>query len=83
MIKTLRESKARLSELVAAAAGGEEVIITVHGTPKARLVAATGPAAPNTAAWVQRLRTLHRECATGKKPTDNKVILDALRAERA
>ena len=34
----LREAKARLSELVAAARNGERVIITRHGCPAAELV---------------------------------------------
>ena len=38
MIATLRESKASLSELVALANSGEEVLITVHGQPKARFL---------------------------------------------
>jgi prevent-host-death family protein len=83
MIKTLRESKARLSELVAAAASGKEVIITVHGTPKVRLTPITSPPSANMAGWVRQLRALHRECATGKSAADNAAILDELRAERA
>ena len=35
---SLREAKARLSELVAAARNGERVIITKHGRPAAELV---------------------------------------------
>lgn len=46
MIATLKESKARLSELVAKAAKGEDVIITVHGKPKARLAAITSASPP-------------------------------------
>jgi prevent-host-death family protein len=38
MIVSVRESKARLSELMARAVEGEEVIITVRGQPTARLV---------------------------------------------
>lgn len=34
----LREAKARLSELVAAAQGGERVVITKHGEPAVELV---------------------------------------------
>lgn len=34
----LAEAKDRLSELVAAAQGGEEIVITRHGKPVARLV---------------------------------------------
>ena len=35
----MREAKARLSELVAAARNGERVVITRHGRPAAELVA--------------------------------------------
>lgn len=35
----IREAKARLSELVAAARNGERVVITKHGRPAAELVA--------------------------------------------
>lgn len=34
----LRQAKARLSELVAAAQGGERVVITKHGEPTVELV---------------------------------------------
>lgn len=34
----LYEAKARLSELVERAAGGEEIVIAKHGTPRARLL---------------------------------------------
>jgi prevent-host-death family protein len=38
MIVSVRESKARLSELMARALEGEDVVITVRGQPMARLV---------------------------------------------
>ena len=38
MVTNLREAKASLSQLVQRAAGGEEVLITVRGEPKARLI---------------------------------------------
>ena len=38
----LREAKARLSELVAAARNGERVVITKHGHPVVELVRCTG-----------------------------------------
>jgi prevent-host-death family protein len=38
MIATLRETKAKLSEMVKRAAGGEDVLITVHGKKVAKLV---------------------------------------------
>lgn len=41
----LHEAKARLSELIEAAEGGEEIVITRYGKPVAKLVALpeTGP----------------------------------------
>ncbi|PYJ70125.1 MAG: type II toxin-antitoxin system prevent-host-death family antitoxin, partial [Verrucomicrobia bacterium] len=38
MTTTLREAKARLSEMVRLASRGEEVVITVHGKETAMLV---------------------------------------------
>ena len=54
----LYEAKARLSELVERAAGGEEIVIAKHGTPRARLIAMTTEDTPRTpggwtgAVWV-------------------------------
>jgi len=60
MIATLREAKAELSEFVERVAGGEEVLITVRGRPKARVraVAATamsfwGIRVPAFESWVR------------------------------
>jgi prevent-host-death family protein len=39
MVTTLREAKARFSEMVKRASRGEEVVITVHGKETAKLVA--------------------------------------------
>ena len=83
MIATLKESKARLSELVTKAANGEEVIITVHGKPKARLAAITNAGAPTMAGWVRQLRTLQHTCGTGRQPSDGVAVLRDLREERA
>lgn len=43
MIATVRTAKARLSELLDRAAGGEEIVITSDGRPKAKIVG-LGPA---------------------------------------
>jgi len=51
MITTLRESKAKLSALVALAQGGEDVIITVRGKPKARLTGIRSLSAANMSGW--------------------------------
>lgn len=42
----MHEAKTRLSELVAAAESGEEIVIARDGTPAARLVAITPEHAP-------------------------------------
>lgn len=39
MLVNMHDAKTKLSELVAAAEGGEEVVIARNGTPAARLVA--------------------------------------------
>lgn len=59
MTASLRDSKARLSELVERAAGGERVLITVRGRPKAQLMAVEKMG--NTldmAAWAEELAAL-------------------------
>jgi prevent-host-death family protein len=77
MIATLRESKANLSKLVERASCGEEVLITVRGCPKARLVAVTQPC---VGGWAEELRVLHRE--QSQASTNESGVLDALREER-
>ena len=83
MVKTLRESKARLSELVALAAEGQEVLITVRGKVRARLIAAES-ARPSEkgAAWAKELQALHRAYGTGKNKTRTEDILTAIREDR-
>ncbi|MBK9441186.1 MAG: type II toxin-antitoxin system prevent-host-death family antitoxin [Comamonadaceae bacterium] len=58
------EAKNRFSELLAAVAQGEEITITRHGSPVARLVAlnaidqATSKQSERVAAAIQRLRAV-------------------------
>ena len=58
------EAKNRFSELLAAVAHGEEITITRHGTPVARLVALSATAQPSpqqrqrVSGAMQRLRLL-------------------------
>ena len=66
MIATLRESKTRLSELVQLANSGEEVLITVHGQPKARILPVLA-AQSDTAEWLQDLGKL---CSDWGTPPD-------------
>jgi prevent-host-death family protein len=69
MIKTLRESKAKLSSLVERASRGEDVLITVRGQVKARLTRAETPG-PSDAGktWAEELRTLQRSMRVPPKP---------------
>ena len=83
MIKTLRESKARLSELVERAARGEDVIITVRGKPKARLTGAGGLRRLDAHAWADELRSSQRAASGRRKPSRGEPIVDELREENA
>ena len=55
MIVNLRESKARLSELVELACRGEDILITVRGKVRARLSRAADAGPEEMAAWAQEL----------------------------
>lgn len=83
MIKTLRDSKARLSELVDLASRGEDVLISVRGKVKARLTRATARGgAADRASWVIELKRLQKSC--GKCATRHTVeeILAQQREDR-
>ena len=58
MVKTLRESKAKLSDLVDRASRGEDVLITVRGHVKARLTQVVPERAQLGPAWAKELRAL-------------------------
>ncbi len=83
MIVNVRESKARLSELVAKAAAGEEILIPVRGEPKARLVGVCQESGPNDLAdWAEELQSrllLQGEPAAADSSAG---ILDDLRQDR-
>ena len=84
MVVTLKESKARLSELVSRAEGGEEIVITVRGKPKARL-SATRPAvldAGKKAKWLADLAALRARSRMGRRGPTSDAILDDHRAPR-
>lgn len=81
MIKSLRESKAHLSELVERASRGEEIVITVHGKAKARLVPMAANEIPPNDDWGRQLREVRKRYSTRcTKGTDE--LLDDLRGER-
>jgi prevent-host-death family protein len=52
----ISEAKPRLSELAEIAAAGEEIVLTVHGEPKARL---TPLAAPEGPSWAEIMRPVN------------------------
>jgi prevent-host-death family protein len=77
MIATIRQAKAKLSQLVASANRGEEVIITSHGKPCAKLV----PLGSNGGKRLDmdRIRRIAKGASTGKKggPDSTQIISDA------
>lgn len=82
MIRTLKDSKAKLSELVSAAAAGEEILITVKGVPKARLVGVETPiraVAPDD--WVSQLTALQEQYTLSASPSKSDT-LNELREDR-
>jgi prevent-host-death family protein len=83
MIKTLRESRAKLSELVDLASRGQDVLITVRGQVKARLTRAAAPSEQSDrTAWLRELRRLRG--LQKRAPTQLTVeeILAQLREDR-
>ena len=82
MITTLRDGKARLSALVELAAGGEEVVITVRGKPKARLCPVASRGEKGRAAWGRALRDARAAYSAGVRDSGRDIV-DELRGERA
>ena len=83
MIKSLRESKAKLSELVEQASRGEDVLITVRGKVKARLTSAvtqTGQA--DMQRWASELEQLHTSAAPQNYKLPTETILNEDRNDR-
>ena len=84
MVMSLRESKAKLSELVELASTGEDVLISVRGVIRARLTATANPA-PETMgkSWASRLRALQLDMAVPERPAmTSDEILSELRTDR-
>ena len=81
MVITLRESKAKLSELVQRASQGEDVLITVRGQIKARLTSATEPG-DDRAVWIERLKTLQKKYTAPKGKTRMEDVLAETRQDR-
>jgi prevent-host-death family protein len=83
MTTTLREAKAKLSEMVKRASRGEEVVITVHGKETAKLVPV--PRQRNRIdkeKWLKRLERLRAQSWTGRYGKTAQEIQDEDRADR-
>lgn len=82
MVKTLRESKAKLSELVERASQGEDILITVRGKVKAKLTQAPQQKKLDMKAWAEDLRAMQQKYSTGKAVLPIEKILEDIREER-
>lgn len=77
MTASIREAKAKLSDLLASAERGEEVIITSHGKPRAKLVPVSSPA--RRTLDLDKIRRLAKKARIGKRFAldSTKIISDA------
>ena len=77
MTVTLEQTQADLVKLLGMVQQGEEVVITSHGRPVAKLtgVPQTNPA-PNRQAWLAKLAQLRQRLSTGKTGPTLEQILD-------
>lgn len=83
MIVNIRESKARMSELLQRACAGEEVVISLRGQPKARLVPLRNTAqAPDMRGWAEALKRRYSTQDPPAQPDSSGEIIDDLRSER-
>jgi len=60
------EAKARLSELIDQARAGKEVVITRHGQPVARIVAATAAGPKEVKAAISEIKRFRKSIRTGR-----------------
>jgi len=84
MIKNLSEAKSSLSELVQLAASGEEIVITMHGQPMARL---TGISSDSTSSvsreqWAAELAAAAEAARVGEPVSTPQEFWDEIRGDR-
>ena len=81
---TAFEAKTRFGELLDRVARGEEIVITRHEKPVARMIPEGRPALAQVRRAVKELRDLRQEMAkrSGFKPITDKEIRDAVRQGR-
>jgi prevent-host-death family protein len=83
MTTTLREAKAKLSEMVKRASRGEEVVITVYGKETAKLVSVPNRRKrSDKKKWLKELDRLRQENWTGRYGKSAQEIQDEGRADR-
>ena len=83
MTTTLREAKAKLSEMVKRASRGEEVVITVHGKETAKLVAMPKRSRKiDKEKWLSELDELRRKYSTGRIGRSSEEIIAEDREDR-
>ena len=80
MVKSLRESKAKLSELVELASQGEDVLITVRGKVKARLSGVAPRGQPDMKGWLKDLEAL--DSYTVANTLSSETIINEQREDR-
>ena len=83
MTATLRETKAKLSEMVKRASEGEEVVITVHGKEMAKLVGLPKrPKKFDKKKWLAELAQLRKKYSTGRPSRTAEEIVSEGREDR-
>ncbi|MEO0414489.1 MAG: type II toxin-antitoxin system prevent-host-death family antitoxin [Verrucomicrobiota bacterium] len=84
MVASLRDAKARLSELVQKAKDGEEVVIAVRGEPTVRLspIQPSDAKADDHEEWVAELAASAKAVTRSPKTISNQEVWDELRADR-
>ncbi len=83
MTATLRETKAKLSEMVKLASQGQDVVITVHGKEVAKLVGLPKrPRKIDKRKWLAKLARLRKQTGTGIIGMTAQEIQDENRADR-
>ena len=73
------EAKTHLSSLLDQVAKGEEITITRHGTPVAKLVSVTADAKPDIAQVIEELRALRQGVTLGPDLTIRDLIEEGRR----
>ena len=81
---TALEAKTRFGELLARVARGEEIVITRHEKPVARMIPEGRPALKEVRRAVSELRALRKEMGQrrGFRPLTDKEIRDAIQEGR-